>query len=226
MELSMKTTSHQNWLIEQVKGFREPVSGLTHAAGAVLAFFGMLWLVWIARHTPGRATTLAIFGTTMVMVYIASSAMHLYNGSPKTIKRLNQIDHATIYLLIAGTYTPFTYTFLTDWWRWGLLTLIWSLAIIGLILKLGFHVYGHASTAFYVAMGWVALIAVPRYIMTHHYEALWLILAGGVVYTIGAIIFAVRRPNLHKHFGYHEIWHLFVLGGSACHFLAAALYVA
>ena len=75
-------------------------------------------------------------------------------------------------------------------------------------------------------MGWVAVIAVPRYLMTHDFSALWLILTGGIVYTVGAVIFALGKPNFHKHFGYHEIWHLFVLGGSACHFIAAVLYVA
>ena len=222
----MNTTSRSNGWLAWLKRSREPVSGLTHGVSAVVAFFGMLWLVWIARHTPGRATTLAIFGTTMVLVYVASTVMHLYNGSQTTLRRLNQLDHAAIYLLIAGTYTPFTYTFLTDWWRWGLLTLIWALAIIGLIIKLGFKMYGHASTAFYVAMGWVALIAVPRYLMSNNGEALMLILLGGIIYTIGAVIFALRRPNLHKHFGHHELWHLFVMGGSICHFIAAALYVA
>ena len=222
----MSSTTQKNWLVGFFTRTREPVSGLTHAIGAVLALLGMVWLIWMAREMPGRAITLAIFGTTMVMVYVASTTMHLYNGSKTVIERLVQIDHAAIYLLIAGTYTPFTYAFFTGAWRWGLLILIWSLAVIGLIIKLGFHMYGHASTIFYVAMGWVALIALPRYLMSNGFGPLWLILAGGIVYTIGAVIFALGKPNFHKHFGHHEIWHLFVIGGSACHFIAAALYVA
>jgi hemolysin III len=222
----MSSTSQKNWLVALLARSREPVNGLTHAIGAVLALIGMIWLVWIARDMPGRAITLAIFGTTMVMVYVASTVMHVYNGSEAVLERLNQIDHAAIYLLIAGTYTPFTYAFLDGGWRWGILTLIWSLAVIGLVIKLGFNMYGHASTIFYVAMGWVAVIAVPRYIMSNQFGALWLILAGGIVYTVGAVIFALGKPNFHKHFGHHEIWHLFVIGGSLCHFIAAALYVA
>src|SRR5688500_19553143 len=103
---SMSSTSQKNWLVALLARSREPVNGLTHAIGAVLALIGMIWLVWIARDMPGRAITLAIFGTTMVMVYVASTAMHVYNGSQAMIDRLNQIDHAAIYLMIAGTYTP------------------------------------------------------------------------------------------------------------------------
>lgn len=224
----MNSASKKNWLMALLSQFREPVNGLTHAFGAILAFIGMIWLVWMARHMPGRAVTLAIFGTTMVLVYVASTVMHLYNGSEAIIHRLNQLDHAAIYLLIAGTYTPFTYAFFGGWWRWGLLAAIWSLAIMGLIIKLGLNkmMDSHASTILYVAMGWVAVIAIPRYLMMNDFGALGLILAGGIVYTMGAVIFALRRPNFHKHFGHHEIWHLFVIGGSACHFIAAALYVA
>ncbi|MDQ7024954.1 MAG: hemolysin III family protein [Anaerolineae bacterium] len=223
----MKSATKKNWLIALLSQFREPVNGLTHALGAILAFIGMIWLVWMARDMPAQALTLAIFGITMVLVYVASTVMHLYNGSEAILHRLNQLDHAAIYLLIAGTYTPFTYAFFAGWWRWGLLAAIWTLAIIGIIIKLGFNkmMDGHASTIFYVAMGWVAVIAIPRYIMLNQVGALWLILAGGILYTIGAVIFALRKPNFHKHFGHHEIWHLFVMGGSAFHFIAAALYV-
>ena len=224
----MKNASKKHWLIHLLSQCREPVSGLTHAFAAILAFIGMIWLVWMAREMPGRALTLAIFGTTMVLVYVASTVMHLYNGSESAIHRLNQLDHAAIYLMIAGTYTPFTYTFLTGGWRIGILVLIWALAIIGVIIKLGLNkmMNSHASTVFYVLMGWVAVLAIPRYLAINETGALWLIFAGGLVYTIGAVIFAIRKPNFHKHFGHHEIWHLFVMGGSAFHFIAAALYVA
>jgi hemolysin III len=224
----MKSASKKHWLVTLLSQFREPVSGLTHAVAAILAFIGMIWLVWMAREMPGRAITLAIFGTTMVLVYVASTAMHLYNGSESAIHKLNQLDHAAIYLMIAGTYTPFTYTFLTGGWRIGILVLIWVLAIAGVIIKLGLNkmMDSHASTVFYVLMGWVAVLAIPRYLMANEASALWLIFAGGLVYTIGAVIFALRKPNFHKHFGHHEIWHLFVMGGSAFHFIAAALYVA
>lgn len=220
------STDRQHPFIAFCLRFREPVSGFTHLFGAVLSLVGMVWLIWLARDYPGRAVALGIFGLSMVLVYSASTIMHLYNGSKKMIHRLNQLDHSAIYVMIAGTYTPFTYTFLTDVWRWGLLSTIWGLAIVGIILKLGFNMYGHVSTLFYVLMGWIAVIGFPQFINTDFVNALGLVVAGGLTYTIGAVIFAIKRPNFHEHFGYHEVWHLFVLAGSAFHFAAAVLWVA
>ncbi len=205
---------------------REPVNSLTHGIGALLALVGMFWLMWMARDYPGRVVALAIFGTSMVLLYTASSVMHFYNGSESVLHRLNQLDHAAIYLLIAGSYTPFCYTFLEGGWRWGMLIAVWVIALAGVILKLGFNMYGHISTLFYVAMGWIAVIGAPVLFQSDYVPAMWMILAGGVVYTLGAVIFAIRRPNFHPHFGHHEIWHLFVMGGSALHFVAAAIWVA
>lgn len=216
----------QNWFIRLFTDSREPVNSLTHAIGAVLALIGMVWLVWMARDYPGRVVALAVFGTSMVLLYTASSVMHAWNGSASILYRLNQLDHAAIYLLIAGSYTPFAYTFLEGGWRWGMLIAVWTVAIIGVVLKLGFNMYGHLSTVFYVAMGWIAVIGAPVLFRSDYVNAMWLILAGGIVYTLGAVIFALRKPNFHVHFGHHEIWHLFVLGGSTCHFIAAAIWVA
>lgn len=207
---------------------REPVNSITHGMGAILALFGMIWLIWMARSFPGRATALAVFGTTMVLLYTASWLHHHYDGPDRIQEHFHRLDHAAIYLLIAGSYTPFTYTFLVDdpMWRWGMLIAIWSLAVIGVILKLGFNMYGHVSTLFYVLMGWMVVIGIPKFIASDYAPALWMIAAGGIVYTLGAVIFALRKPNFHQHFGYHELWHLFVLGGSICHFIAAAIWVA
>jgi hemolysin III len=223
-----ETSQSRSWFARLFANSREPVNSLTHAIGALLALIGMIWLIWMARDFPGRAIALAVFGTSMVLLYTASSVMHFYKGSETILHRLNQMDHAAIYLLIAGSYTPFTYTFMVDapYWRWGMLILIWSLAVIGVVLKLGFNMYGHVSTLFYVLMGWVAVFAIPQWIQLGHTAPMILIAAGGVVYTIGAVIFALRRPNFHQHFGHHELWHLFVMGGSACHFIAAAIWVA
>jgi hemolysin III len=228
--MNAETSSNSNspsrfvrWFILNV---REPVNGYTHALGAVLSLFGMIWLVWLARELPGRAIALAIFGTTMVLLYTASSVMHLYKGDAKIEKTLNIIDHAAIYLLIAGSYTPFCYAFLDGWWRVGMLTTIWTVALIGVTLKLGFNMYGHVSTAFYVLMGWIAAIIIPKMLMSGYVSAMGMLALGGIIYTIGAVIYALEKPNFHKYFGYHELWHLFVLGGSACHFIAAAIWVA
>lgn len=216
----------ENWLVKLWRTSREPVNSLTHGLAAVLALIGMIWLIWMARDYPGRAIALAVFGTSMVLLYTASCVMHFWNGSEQVRYRLNQLDHAAIYLLIAGSYTPFTYTFLEDGWRVGLLIAVWAFALLGVVLKLVFNMYGHISTLFYVAMGWIALIGAPAFFRSDYANAIWLILAGGIVYTTGAVIFAIQKPNFHRHFGHHELWHLFVIGGSTCHFIAAAVWVA
>ncbi|MEM6284893.1 MAG: hemolysin III family protein [Chloroflexota bacterium] len=222
----MTETHRKNWLDQFGMFVREPVNGLTHGIAALLALIGMIWLIWMARDMPGRVAALAVFGTSMVLLYTASSVMHFWNGSVTVQYRLNQLDHAAIYLLIAGSYTPFTYTFLEGWWTWGMLSSVWVIAAIGVTLKLGFNMYGHISTLFYVLMGWIAIIGAPAFFQSDYANAMWWIIAGGVTYTVGAVIFAMRRPNFHRHFGHHELWHLFVIGGSACHFVAAAVWVA
>jgi hemolysin III len=225
--MEMKINHQHNWIQRLWLSSREPVNSLTHGIGALLALVGMIWLMWMARGYPGRVVALAVFGTSMVLLYTASSVMHFYNGREAVLHRLTQLDHAAIYLLIAGSYTPFCYTFFADApaWRWGMLITVWTIAAIGVVLKLGFNMYGHISTLFYVLMGWVAVIMIPKFLTTPYANSLWLIAGGGVVYTVGAVIFALKKPNLHMHFGHHELWHLFVMGGSALHFIAVAIWV-
>lgn len=205
--------------------FREPVSGFTHLAGALMALAGMVWLVTLTQNDIPKMITVTVYGFSMVMLYSASAALHLVNGSERTIFWLQKIDHAAIFLLIAGTYTPFCYNLLAGEWRWGMLGIIWALAALGVIFKLFFFWDGHISTLFYVGMGWLAVIFLPQAVRTLDDRALWFIGGGGIIYTLGVIIFALQKPNLHRHFGFHELWHLFVLAGSALHFAAVLLYV-
>lgn len=199
---------------------REPVSGLTHAAGAVLALGGMVWLVHLTRHDIPKMLTVIVFGASMIVLYTASAVLHLYRGSKQMIRRLNQFDHAAIYVMIAGTYTPFLYILLAGGWRWGTLVAIWAVAIIGAAIKLVYFWQGHVSTMLYVSMGWLGVIVAPRILPVLEMPALWLLAGGGVIYMVGALIFALRRPNFHPRFGFHELWHVLVLAGSALHFAA------
>ncbi len=209
-----------------VTRFREPVSGFTHLVGAVLAVMGLVWLVTLTRDDFVRMVTVAVFGVSMVLVYVASTVMHLYNGSERVLWWLNRLDHAAIYVFIAGTYTPLCYHLLTGHWRIVLLAAVWIMAILGVISKLTVGWGGHLSTLFYVVMGWTGVLSIPAAVGVVDPGALALIALGGVVYTVGAVVFALRRPNLHRCFGYHELWHLFVMGGSAAHFAAVLVYVA
>ncbi len=201
--------------------FREPVNGFTHLAGAFLAAFGLILLVGLTRGDLARMISVIIYGISMILLYLASAVYHLANGSERKILWLRRLDHAAIYILIAGTYTPFCYNILDGHLRWLMLGLVWGLAIIGVLYKLLFLREGsHLSLIFYVAMGWVGIIALPEALRLLPPSVIVLILAGGALYMVGAVIFGIQKPNLHPHFGHHEIWHLLVLGGSAFHFVA------
>ena len=207
--------------------FREPVSGFTHLGGAIAAIIGMILLVALTREDTAKMISMGVYGLSATALFLASTVMHLSYGSPRLQDWLRSLDHAAIYLLIAGTYTPICYNVLTGTWRWGMLGLIWLLALGGIIYKLATRHRAHTalSTAFYVAMGWAALLVLPRALELLPLGALLLIVAGGVIYSLGAVVFATRRPNFHPQFGHHEVWHLFVLAGFALHFAAILFYV-
>jgi hemolysin III len=202
--------------------FHEPISGFTHLGGAILAAVGMVWLITITWDTPSRMVSVIVYGISMILCYSASTALHLPLVTERVRDWLNRLDHASIYIMIAGTYTPFVYNVLTsDGWRWGSLGVIWAIAAIGAAYKLFIYKKEtHLSTIGYVAMGWIALLLLPQFLHIMPSVVLWLLAGGGITYSVGAVIFATRWPNFHKHFGFHEVWHLFVLAGSALHFVA------
>ncbi|MBZ0293389.1 MAG: hemolysin III family protein [Anaerolineae bacterium] len=207
--------------------FREPVNGFTHLFGVFLGFIGLIWLVIATHDHTAKLLSVVIYGVSVIVLYSASTTFHLVKGSEKTVFLLRRIDHAAIYIMIAGTYTPIVYNILSGYWRWGMLAAIWSLAVIGIVYKLLFLQgnRNHLSTILYVAMGWMALLIFPKAIALMPLPAIVLVVAGGLVYTMGAVIFALQKPNFHRYFGHHELWHLFVLGGSALHFAAIAGYI-
>lgn len=207
------------------KLFWEPVNGLTHLAGAVLATIGMIWLMGLTWETADRVIVVLIYGVGMVLMFSSSAVLHLTHCSGRVRRWLVRADHAAIYIMIAGTYTPFCYIVLTsDGWRWGMLAVIWALAAAGAFYKLFLRKReSHWSTVGYVAMGWLAVVLAPQVLNVVSSAVLWLVVGGGVTYSVGAVVFALRKPNLHKYFGFHELWHLFVLAGSALHFVAVLL---
>lgn len=207
--------------------FREPVNGFTHLVGVVLGCAGLVWLVLVTQDEPAKLISVLVYGICVILLYSASTTFHLVNGSERTVLLLRRLDHAAIYLMIAGTYTPIVYNTLDGAWRWSVLLLVWLLAAVGIVYKLMFlkGQGSHFSTLLYMGMGWVGIITLPEALRLLHPGALLLILAGGLTYSVGALVFALQRPNLHRWFGHHELWHLFVLGGSALHFAAIVLYV-
>ncbi|MCB9451419.1 MAG: hemolysin III family protein [Anaerolineaceae bacterium] len=201
--------------------FREPVNGFTHLAGAVLAAAGLVWLLVLNQNEPARMVAVAVYGVSMIALYTASATLHLTRGTQRVMFWLRRLDHAAIYLLIAGTYTPIVYMVLTGQWRWGTLVLMWGAAVAGVVYKLLFlKKDGWLSLLFYIGMGCLGLVSLPQAVGVMPGDAAVLIALGGAVYIAGALIFGFKRPNPHPLFGHHEIWHLFVLGGSAFHYAA------
>ncbi len=209
---------------------REPVNGLTHLAAGLLAFVGLVALLATAA-SAGRIDQLfafGIFGVSLISLYAASALYHLLPLSPAGVARLRRLDHMTIFVLIAGTYTPFCLLALDGGWRWGLLGLIWGLALGGVLLKLlWMEAPRWLSVVLYLGMGWVAVIAAPALFRAVPAEGMAWVLAGGLTYSAGALVYGLKRPNpLPGVFGFHEVWHLFVVAGSACHFWAVLRYIA
>jgi hemolysin III len=194
---------------------REPVSGLTHLVGMLLAVVALVVPLTKAAGRADQLVAFGIFGLSLVALYGASALYHLLPVSASAIARLRRLDHMTIFILIAGTYTPICVLALEGGWRAGLLGLTWTLALCGVVLKL------------LLAMGWLAVIAASAIFRAIPSGGIAWILTGGLVYSAGALIYGLKRPNLVPGiFGFHELWHLFVMAGSACHFWVMLRYIA
>lgn len=208
---------------------REPINTLTHGAGAVLAVVGLCFLLYEAftRQSMSQFVAFSLFGISMVLLYTASSLYHALHVKEKTLELFRKLDHSMIYVLIAGTYTPICLLVLEGGWKWGLFTTIWSLAAVGIIKKfLWMHAPRWLSTLFYLGMGWLAVILFPTLIDKLPMAFLIWIGMGGLAYTLGAIIYGIKKPNpIPQWFGHHEIWHLFVMAGTFSHFWAIYQYL-
>ena len=201
----------------------EIANSVSHGAGLVAAVVAVPVLVVAAIHRgdPWGIAAAAVFATTMVLVYLLSTLYHAVPGN-RAKRVLRVLDHAAIFLLIAGTYTPFTLGVLRGGWGWTLLGLVWGLGLAGVALKIVSGArYPMFSLCLYLATGWVALIAVKPIWLAVPAGGLFWIMAGGLAYTAGVPFFAVERFR-YSHF----VWHLFVIAGSACHFMAVLRYAA
>lgn len=199
----------------------DPVSGLTHLAGFVVALAGLAWLS--VRDGGDASHGLAIYGASLLALYAASSAYHLVVAGERTTHLLRALDHLAIFFLIAGTCTPLFFRAFEGSTRTAMLAGIWGAATAGIAMRLLWRQAPRALyTALYVAMGWMVVLRWRDVERALPITVLVLVVTGGLVYTLGAVVYALRRPNPLPRFGFHEIWHLFVLGGSALHFAAVA----
>ena len=209
---------------------REPINGFTHLAGAILSFVGLLALViktTLTNPTIINISAVIVFGISMILLYSASATYHLVVSSDKVISFLRKLDHSMICVLIAGSYTPFCLIALEDFKGWILFTIIYAIAILGVLFKmLWFKCPRWVSTIIYIGMGWMAIFIIGPLCRVISSQGVFLLALGGIFYTIGGVIYGVKPKYLKfKHLGFHEIFHIFVLLGSLTHFLCVFNYV-
>ncbi len=207
---------------------KDPFCGLSHGVGALLSVAALWALLVLAAGRPRHLVAFGIYGATLIALYAASALYHGLSASPRLEARLQRLDHSAIYLLIAGSYTPLCLVTLGGGRGLGLLGLMWGLAIFGIALSLGWHRAPEwVRVALYLLMGWIALLFVGPLRQGLTAAGFHWLVAGGVIYTIGAAIFALDKPHLWPgKFSAHDLWHLFVMAGSACHFIVMAAFVA
>lgn len=209
---------------------REPINGLTHLAGAVLSFAGLLAMV--IKAASGSSSTLGImaviiFGISMILLYSASATYHMAIAKDKAIAFLRRLDHSMIFVLIAGTYTPYCLISLNGTTGWVMFAVISIAAVSGVVFKMvWFNCPRWLSTALYIIMGWMVIFVASPLAGSIPRAGLALLIIGGVLYTIGGVIYGAKPNFLRtKHMGFHEIFHIFILLGSLAHFLSVYLYV-
>jgi hemolysin III len=201
----------------------ERFNGITHLSGALLALVGAVVLVVLGSLAadPWKIVSFSIYGLSLFFLYLSSTLYHSFRGRAKDVFR--KMDHAAIYLLIAGTYTPFTLVTLNGPWGWSLFGVVWGLALLGIAQELWFAKGARSlSLVIYLLMGWVALVAVVPLIRALSWSGFAWLAAGGLIYTAGVVFYLYDERFRH----FHGIWHLFVLAGSAVHYAAIVLYVA
>ena len=209
----------------------EPINTLTHLFGFFASIVGLVLLLMAARDNIAKMVTLLIYGSSMLSLYLASSLMHGVKATHRVHYFLNRLDHMAIFLLIAGTYTPIVYNLYPTKWSLPILSIVWIAALIGMGFKLfGKKIHGFFNVTIYLILSWGGVV--PLILAIFLWQILpWygflLLLMGGFVYSVGFVIYYFRKPDpWPQTFGHHEIWHLFVLGGSFVHYLFIYYFVA
>ncbi|MGN0379215.1 MAG: hemolysin III family protein [Butyrivibrio sp.] len=205
---------------------KDPGSAITHFIGMLMALFAAFPLMLKCYHDGGSAVhsvSLLIFALSMIMLYAASTTYHAFDISEKVNTVLRKIDHAMIFILIAGSYTPICLIVLKGRTGIILLSVVWGIALLGILFKIFWiNCPMWLSSVMYILLGWTCILAFTPLINNISRSGFWWLLAGGIIYTIGGVIYALKLPVFntnHKNFGSHEIFHLFVMAGSICHFV-------
>ncbi len=209
--------------------FREPVNAISHLLGALASVVGLILLVVFAASSADawHVISFSIFGSSLILMYTSSFLYHALKISEKALLVFRKIDHIMIFILIAGSYTPICLVPLRGPWGWSLFGVVWGIAFVGIFLKIfAMNVPRWVSTMIYLIMGWVCVVAIyPLVTRLEPACFFWLVLEG-FFYSFGAVIYAIKKPNPFPGiFGFHEIWHLFVILGSASHFWLTFKYL-
>src|SRR5215208_5525711 len=208
--------------ISMFNKLREPVNSLTHWGGAVLALLGLIALLILGWGAPAKIVSLLIYGFSLIFLFSASATYHMVRVKEGALEIFRKIDHAAIYCLIAGTYTPFCINAFSGFWKWGMLSIIWSLALIGITVKV-FYIRAPRwlNAGIYLVMGWLCIAAIGQMLTALPTGVISWLITGGVIYTLGAVIYMTKIFNFVPGvFGFHEVWHIFVLLAAAAHFIA------
>ena len=217
---------------EKAPTLKDPGSAITHFIGMLMAIFAAVPLLIKAANHPDRVhlVSLGIFIGSMILLYAASTSYHSLNISPRINKILKKVDHMMISVMIAGSYTPVCLIVLKGRTGYTLCALVWGIAILGILVKaFWINCPKWFSSALYIGMGWLCVLAFTQIINSLSPSAFGWLLAGGLIYTVGGVIYALKLPlfnSRHKYFGSHVIFHLFVMGGSICHFIVMYVYIA
>ncbi len=208
--------------------FREPISAITHLVAASISFIGLIVLIVLGWGDFQKIIPFSIYGISLILMFTASGTYHMVIARDSIILNLRKLDHSAIYLLIAGTYTPICIYFFSGFWQYGLLILIWSLAIIGIAVKLFVINSPRWITAgVYLVMGWLAIMGVQEILRTMPTAAIIWLVVGGLFYSLGAIIYITKFMDFFPgKFGFHEVWHIFVILGAFSHYYLILRFIA
>ena len=206
---------------------RQPFSGISHGVGAVLSVVGTVSLVIVAQGRTWHMVSFAIYGATLIALYTASTLYHSLRVGPRALRWLNKLDHMSIFLLIAGTYTPLCLVTLRGAWGWSIFGTVWGIAAAGITAMVLWRTCPHwVRVTLYILMGWIAIIAIGPIRTALPPKALWWLIGGGVAYTGGVVFYATEWPRLWPNvFDGHDVWHLFVMAGSACHYVLVLKFI-
>jgi hemolysin III len=206
---------------------KEPFSTYSHLFGVLLSIAALVALVVQSDGHLWRTIGFSIYGGSLIVLYSASTLYHWLPLSPRGEDLLRRFDHVAIFWLIAGSYTPVCLITLRGGWGWSILAAVWTLALAGTVLKVSYdHLPNAVSAGLYLGMGWLAIVAIAPLTQNLPTDAIVWLFAGGMAYTVGALIYAIERPDPFPNvFGHHEVFHIFVLAGSALHFVFMSRYV-